>query len=72
MPPIMAWGAFMTLTGVFRKILDSSKVGHRFVAWTCFPCNAHGGVTLIVGISCMDGSFQRFLGSTLSVGFSGS
>ena len=48
----------MILIGVFRNFLRSRKVGHMFVALPCFPHIAHGGVTLMVGVSCMMGAFN--------------
>ena len=55
-PPVMAWGACVTLTSVFSKFLSYCKVGNKFVAWPYFPHNAHGGVTIIVCVSCMRGA----------------
>ena len=57
-PLVTVPSACVTLTGVYRKFLISSRVDHRFVAWPFFPHKVHGGVTLIVGVSCMMGDFN--------------
>ena len=43
-----------------ESFLIYGKVGHMFVAWNCCPYIIHGGVTLMVVVSCMMGYFNLY------------
>ena len=57
-PPDISWDACVMLTWVLSKFLSSNRVGHRLLAWPCFPHREHGGVTYTVGVLVMMGNFD--------------
>ena len=60
-PIAISWDAHVKLARVLSKFISSSKVRQRFFSWTYQPHRAHGGMTLILGLSFIMGSFNLCL-----------
>ena len=52
------WDAYVMLARVLSNFLSSGKVGHRLVAWNCYPHSEHGTLTHMVGVLVMMGDLN--------------